>query len=87
MVRVDQKDNIRLADFLAQCVSLLGQGGCIDDGGSDIFWSPNTGRDGDLGKDGLNLVRHENIFHERGDKTRFSGPLVAADTNANSNIC
>lgn len=82
MIRVDQQDDIRLSNLLAQGVSLLREGGGVDDGGGDIFWRPDGGRNGNLRQDGLDLVRHEDIFDEGSDEAGLSGALVAADADA-----
>ena len=37
--------------------------------------------DGDLGKDGLDLVGDEDIFDEGGNQARFACALVAADAD------
>ena len=83
MVGVYEEDNVRLSDFFSQSVSLLRQCRGIDNGRSNIFWSPNAGWYRNLRKDGLNLVGYEDIFDEGSDQARFSGGFIPTDNYPN----
>ena len=67
MIRVDEENDVALSDLLAQGISFLWQGRCIDNRGGDILGGPYARWDGDLRQNGLYLVRNEDIFDERGN--------------------
>lgn len=67
MIGVDQEDDVGLSNFLAQGGSVLWAGGCIDDGGGNIFGCSGRRGNGDLGKDGLYLVGDEDALDQRGN--------------------
>jgi hypothetical protein len=84
MVGIDEENHIAFPYLSREIVPFLGKGRGVDDGrGGDIFGGPEGRRDGDLGEDGLNLVRNKHTFDERGDETGLASSLVAADANAN----
>lgn len=60
----------------------MGERRGVDDGRGDIFGRANARRDGDLGKNRLDLAGHEDIFDQGGDETGFPGAFIAADADA-----
>lgn len=82
MVRVDEQDDVRLADLLPEVVALLRERGGVDNGGGDVFGRADAGRDGYLREDGLDLGGDEDVFDEGGDDGAFSDFGIAADADA-----
>lgn len=86
MIGVDEEDDIGFANLLAQGRSVLRSRGCIDDGGCDILRGADAWRDGDLGKNRLNLAGDELVLDESGNEGGFAGALVTADADADCGI-
>ena len=83
MIRIDEQDDVGLADLFSQRGAVLGPGGCVDDDGAGIFGGAEGGRQGYLRKNGLDLVCDKDVFDEGGNETGLAGPFVATDAYAN----
>jgi hypothetical protein len=82
VIRVDEQYDVGLAELFAESMALVGQRGGVDDGGRDVVWRAERGRDGDLGEDGLDLGRDEDVFDERRDDGALADALIAAYTDS-----
>ena len=83
MVRIHQQYHVGLANFPCESPPFLRERRSVDDGGrSDILRSTDSWRNGDLGEDGLDFVRHEDAFDQGSDQAGLASTLVPADADS-----